>query len=190
MSGTATVVYDACVLFPPSLRDLFVWLGITGACRPRWTAAIHGEWTRAVVEARTGVTAANLERCCRLMDAAVPECLVTGYEILIDNLSLPDAEDRHVLAAAIHTGAEGIITFNLKDFPEDQTSPYGVTAIHPDTFLARLLDGFEHEVCLALRNQRGLLKNPPKSVDEHLATLEKAGLVQSVAILRNLKDRL
>lgn len=143
-----------------------------------------------MLEARAEVTAANLERCCRLMNAAVPDCLVTGHESLIPNLSLPDPDDRHVLAAAIHAGAESIITFNLKDFPEDQTGPHGVSAIHPDTFLARLLDGFEHEVCLALRNQRGLLKNPPKTVSEHLTTLEKVGLVQSVALLRCLDDRL
>ena len=34
------------------------------------------------------------------MCQAVDDCLVTGYEDLIESLSLPDPDDRHVLAAA------------------------------------------------------------------------------------------
>jgi hypothetical protein len=41
---------------------------------------------------------------------------VTGYEGLIESLSLPDADDRHVLAAAITCHADAIITFNSKYF--------------------------------------------------------------------------
>ena len=162
MNTPSTVIYDSCILFPPSLRDLFVWLGITGACRPRWTVAIHEEWTRSVLAFRADVAAASLARCRRLMDAAVPDGLVMGYEPLIPTLTLPDADDRHVLAAAIHAGAENIVTFNLKDSPEERTRAYGVAAIHPDAFLIQLLEGFEDEVCQAVQNQRGLLKTPPE----------------------------
>jgi hypothetical protein len=190
MSRPATVLYDSCVLFPPSLRDLFVWLGITGACRPRWTAAIHEKWTRSVLAVRPNVAAASLARCCDLMNKAVPDGLVTGYEPLITTVALPDADDRHVLAAAIHAGAESIVTFNLKDFPDGLTHPRGVAAIHPDAFLVQLLEGFEDEVCEAVRSQRGLLKNPPKTTKEHLAVLEKVGLVQAVSLLRAFEARL
>jgi len=58
----------------------------------------------------------KLPRTRELMNQAVPDALVTGYESLICNLELPDADDRHVLAAAIRAGAQAIITFNLKDF--------------------------------------------------------------------------
>ena len=58
------------------------------------------------------------------MDEHVPDCLVTGYEPLISGLSLPDADDRHVLAAAIHVGASLIITYNLSDFPA--SAPWSV----------------------------------------------------------------
>lgn len=189
-TNVPTALYDSCVLFPPSLRDLFVWLGITGACRPRWTVAIHEEWTRSVLAARADVAAESLARCCRLMDGAVPDCLVTGYEPLISTLSLPDPKDRHVLAAAIHAGAEHLVTFNLKDFPDERTRPYGVEAIHPDVFIVQLLDGFEAEVCQAVRSQRTLLRNPPRTAAQHLATLEKVGLVQAVSLLRGFEERL
>lgn len=42
------------------------------------------------------------------MNEAVRDCLVTGYEDLIESLSPPDPDDRHVLAAAIRTAAEVI----------------------------------------------------------------------------------
>ena len=59
------------------------------------------------------------------MNQAVPDCLVTGYEELIDSLELPDP-DRHVLAAAIRCQGGVIVTFNLNDFPADIIGRYGI----------------------------------------------------------------
>ena len=43
-----TIVYDACILFPISLRDLFIRLGQTGLYSAKWTEQILDEWLRAV----------------------------------------------------------------------------------------------------------------------------------------------
>jgi predicted nucleic acid-binding protein len=69
------------------------------------------------------------------MDMHVRDAKVTGYENLIENLTLPDPDDRHVLAAAIRCNADAIITSNLKDFPEQTLSSYGIDVIHPDDFI-------------------------------------------------------
>ena len=122
-------IYDACVLFPPSLRDLLVWLSISGACRARWSEAIHEEWIAAVAVHRPNVQVSSLQRCRQLMDASVPDSRVVGYEELIPTLTLPDPDDRHVLAAAIIGGADCIVTFNLKDFPRHLLAPYGIDAM-------------------------------------------------------------
>jgi hypothetical protein len=71
----------------------------------------------------------SLARTRELMRIAVPDCLVTGHEHLIDGLDLPDRDDRHVLAAAIHAGAQTIVTANLKDFPSVALAPYGLEAV-------------------------------------------------------------
>ena len=75
-----------------------------------------------------------------LMNEAVRDCLVTSYEDLIASLSLPDPDDRHVLAAAMRAGAEVIVTYNLSDFPTEALARFDIEAQHPDDFLLCLLD--------------------------------------------------
>jgi hypothetical protein len=66
-----------------------------------------------------------------MMNSSVRDCLVTGYEPLIEGLTLPDPNDRHVLAAAILAGADVIVTFNLRDFPPEALARFGVEARRP-----------------------------------------------------------
>ncbi len=70
------------------------------------------------------------------MDQEFEEALVTGYEPLIDTLLLPDPNDRHVLAAALKCEAEVIVTENLRHFPADALSPFGLVAQSADDFIA------------------------------------------------------
>jgi hypothetical protein len=84
--------------------------------------------------------------------------LVTNFEDLIPSLVLPDPDDRHVLAAAIRTSADLILTFNIKDFPAELLRPYGIEACHPDPFLVDQLDLDPQTVCLAARLHRASLR--------------------------------
>lgn len=111
-----TVLYDACVLYPAPLRDLLMHVAVTDLYRAKWTDAIHDEWTRNVLENRPDLKPEQLQRTRELMNAHVRDCLVTGYETLIEAVTLPDPDDRHVLAAAIRAGADLIVTFNLGIF--------------------------------------------------------------------------
>ena len=133
-------VLDSCVLYPPSLRDLFMWLAAAIVYQPRWTQDIHAEWMRNVLQDNPDVTAVQLERTRRLMDRVSDESLVTGYEKHIPTLTLPDPDDRHVLAAAIETKASVIVTFNLSDFTAAVLRRYGIRAMHPDKYLTALFD--------------------------------------------------
>jgi len=125
-------VLDACILYPPALRDLFMWLAAAIVYQPRWTEAIHAEWIRNVLADNPETTLAQLERTRRLMDRINEECLVTGYEKHIPALILPDPDDRHVLAAAIVSKASIIVTFNLSDFPPSALKPHRIRAVHPE----------------------------------------------------------
>ena len=92
------------------------------------------------------------------------------------------------LAAAIRCGADLIVTFNLKDFPESVLKPYGIEAQHPDDFLAHQFDLAPNIVCAAAKTHRASLKKPPMTVDEYLAALERQSLAQTVSVLRRFAD--
>lgn len=183
-ADTFTVVFDACVLYPFGLRDLLVQLATTDLFRGRWSRDIHDEWISAVLEQHPHITRARLERTRELMDAHVLDSLVTGYEPLIAGIVLPDAKDRHVVAAAIRCGAQVIVTRNLRHFPESALDPLGIEAQHPDEFVTCLMDLGRELVCESVRRCRSYLKNPVMSVEEYLAMLERQGLEATVAELR------
>ena len=185
-----TAIYDACVLYPAPLRDLLMHLALTDLFRAKWTDAIHEEWIESVLENRPDLTREQLERTRTLMNSHVRDCLVTNYEDLIPSVTLPDPDDRHVLAAAIRGTADVIVTFNLADFPTDALARFGIEAQHPDDFIVHLLDIAPGPVCAAVKRQRESLRNPPKSADELLATFESQGLPQTVARLREFIELL
>jgi hypothetical protein len=124
------------------------------------------------------------------MNTHARDALVAGYEGLIESLTLPDPDDRHVLAAAIHAGADVIVTFNLADFPPHKLARHGIEAQHPDTFLSWLLATAPDDFCTATKLQRASLKDPPKSIPEFLTTLEAMRLPQTAAGLRAFADRI
>lgn len=179
-----TALYDACVLYGAPLRDLLMHLALTDLFRAKWTDEIHEEWMRNLLNDRPDLRREQLERTRDLMNAHVRDCLVIDYEELIPALRLPDPLDRHVLAAAIRSKADVIVTFNLKDYPGELLGKSGLEAQHPDEFITHLLDLAAPLVCAAAKRHRESLMNPPKSVEEYLAALERQGLPQTVASLR------
>ena len=181
-----TVVYDANVLYPAPLRDLLIRVAMTGVVRAKWTDKILDEVFRNILEKRADLTEANLARTRELMNGAIRDVLVVGYEPLITALNLPDDNDRHVLAAAIQAGAQSIVTQNLKDFPNDKLRPYGIEAIPPDEFVLDLLDLAPGIVLRVLHEQQSSLKNPPRTLEQLLDTLENNGLIRSMAEAREL----
>ena len=190
MEHPVTAVYDANILYPAPLRDLFIRLGHAGLVRARWTAVIHDEWVRNVLKDNPAIEPARLARTRALMDAAVRDCLVSGYEGSIESLSLPDHDDRHVLAAAIRAKAQVIVTFNLKDFPNEVLAGYSIEAQHPDDFLLCLFDDAPRSVCAVVTRQRQALRNPPKTAEELLAIFESLGLTGFVSRLRQFRESL
>ncbi len=179
------VVLDSCVLFPAPLRDLLMHLTLLDVFQARWTEDIHNEWIRSVLKIRPDLTEGQLLRTRQLMDTHVRDCLVDDYRILINDLTLPDPDDRHVLAAAIKCKAEVIVTFNLRDFPAKVLAEYGIVATTPDDLINKLFKIFAKEICLAFDRQLASLKNPPKTREELLEILRRQGLMKTVKKLSN-----
>jgi len=182
------VFYDACVVYPAPLRDILVELACCGLFRAKWTARVHDEWIRNLLERRPDLDSARLEITASKMNAAVMDSVVEGYEPLGAGLVLPDPDDVHVLAAAIHSHCSAIITTNLKDFPAAALEPFGIEAQHPDDFIHHQFDLHTPSVILAAKACRARLIRKPKTEEQYLAILEAQGLTQTVARLRDYQS--
>ena len=186
MNGMKALL-DANVLYPAGLRDFLLRLADQYLYRPLWSATIHEEWMASLLADRPDLPVDRLERTRAIMDEYFPEALVAGYCALIARLDLPDPRDRHVLAAAIRGQADVIVTRNLRDFPADRLVLHGLVAQHPDDFIKGLFESQPDAVLAAVRCHRAALKNPPRSPEEHLHSLETLGLVRTAAALCNHK---
>jgi len=190
MHSRFTVVFDACVFYPATLRNLLLQLATTGLFRARWTTEIHEEWTRSLLRDKPDIAPAKLERMREQMDRAVPDCLVTDYETLIVGIELPDANDRHVVAAAIRCHAAVIVTTNLRDFPDKALEQYGVRAQHPDEFITHLIDLDPGTVCYAIKTVRSRLKAPAFTAAALLDLIQAQGLLEAATKLRGFVELL
>jgi len=181
---TFTVVYDANVLYPNTLRDLLIRIAQSGTVQAKWTNAILDEMAAALRRNRPDIPAEKIERLRELMNKAVRACLVSGYEPLIEGLKLPDPEDRHVLAAAIMAGAQVIVTRNLRDFPAADLEPWNIEAKSPDAFVLDQIHINLQAVAASIRQIADSRTNPPAAVEDILTQLERDGLVESTVALR------
>lgn len=144
-------------------------LALINLFRAKWSSMIHDEWTRSLLKNRPDLSSDDLNRTRELMVMHVRDCLVVNFEELILALQLPDSNDRHVLAAAIRGRADVIVTYNLKDFPENELQKYGIASQYPDEFLTHVLDLAPGTVCAAAQTHRKRFGNPLKTVEEYLS---------------------
>ncbi|MEM8581781.1 MAG: PIN domain-containing protein [Pseudomonadota bacterium] len=132
------ILLDACVLYPTLLRKLLIGSAERGLFVPLWSPRILDEWRHAA--ARSGQTeAALIDAEIARLSVAFPDStavLANGSE---EGLSLPDADDVHVLAAALSARADSLLTLNLKDFPTRTLTRFGLFRREPDGFLLELL---------------------------------------------------
>ena len=110
-----------------------------GSVPSKVVTQIHDEWTRKLIANRPELDLERRRTTCTKMNVAVPDSLVTGYEDLIDSLHLRDPDDRHVLAVAIRSDADAIITFNQRDFDESELAKYDIYTEHPDEFVSNMI---------------------------------------------------
>lgn len=190
MAGHAryTVLLDANVLYPMAVCDALMEVAFTGIYAAKWSARIDDEWIRNLAHNK-GIPEARLHTRRDLMHEACPDWEVpaSAWMSLEAGLHLPDEGDRHVLAAALAGHADAIVTQNLKHFPASVLEPYGISALHPDEFLLQQLALEPLVVLPAFKSMRARLQNPQYTPEAFANSLEKNGLVQTAAFLRQAR---
>jgi PIN domain len=178
------VVYDACVLYPFHTRNLLTQCAVDRLIEARWTDAIHAEWIRNLAASSPSLPIERLHKIRDLMNRALPGADVRGYEPHIAGLALPDPDDRHVLAAAITADASRIVTWNLRDFPDEALSGHGLRAQTPDGLLMHLYDHIPEAVVASTARARRNLRRSLTLPVAFLDALSRQGLGRFASQMR------
>ena len=179
-----TCVLDTNVIYPIDIRDLLFWFASYDLFTPKWSKHIFEEWEN--VMKRKNIPQEEINKRISKAQLAFPDALVEKYESLVDSVTLPDSKDRHVLAAAIKTNANIIVTNNIKDFPGDYLAGFGLTSKTADDFLTDTIDLNNDIAVEAFRALVLNRTNPDLDEFEVLNRLRKVGLFDSANYLHAL----
>ena len=178
-----TAILDANVLYPNYLRDILIECAHRELYRAKWTEKITEEWVENLLKNRPDIPRIKIDRLCQLMEKAVPDSLIQNYESIIPSLTLPDPNDRHILAAAIIGHADMIVTNNIKDFPQTELGKYNIESIVPDKFLVHQFHLNPHKFMAAIVECSDRIMGQDGQIKEYLLSLINNGLIETVDLV-------
>jgi predicted nucleic acid-binding protein len=182
------VVLDTCVLYPFSLCDILLRLAARDLYDPYWSRRILEELARNLVE--RGLTQGQASHRVDQMRQAFPAAEVSATAVArLERRMTNESKDRHVLAAAVVSAADAVVTFNLRDFATDACNPYGIEVLHPDRFLIDLHDLDAETMQAEITAQAAALRRPPVSRKDLIGMLERAGVPNFAARLQGAGRR-
>jgi predicted nucleic acid-binding protein len=176
MAGNAryTALLDACVLYPIATTDALLSLATAGLFAAKWTREIEREWIAALEQRRQDLQGRPEVRRDAMRDAVpdweVPE---VAWAPLVAGYNLPDANDRHVLAAAVAGHADCIVTANLRDFPAEIVRAYGIEVVDPDRFIINQWDLDPLIAMASFKRMRARWRNPQATPENFARAFEQ-----------------
>ncbi|MDZ7847010.1 MAG: PIN domain-containing protein [Owenweeksia sp.] len=163
------------MIYPVDIRDILFWFAYYELFTPKWSQHIFDELEQ--VMSRKEISGDIIRQQISRANKAFPDALVKNYEALIETLELPDRKDRHVLAAAIKTNANIIVTNNLEDFPSAKSA---------DDFITDLIDLNHKAAVEAFRSLVLNRTNPDLDEYEVLDIFRNRGLKETADYLHSL----
>lgn len=172
---------DACALVPLSLADTLLRLAEAGLYRPLWSERVLDEMVDAIGTVHPELASGQPRSRANAMQSAFEDACVTGWESMEDSISLPDRNDRHVVAAAVRGRADTLVTFNLQDFPRTALKSMDLEVQHPDEFLLNQLDLEPDLTIRTLQLQAAATQRPTVSMKQLLLHLQQCNVPKFAA---------
>lgn len=132
------VVLDANVLFSNSLRTFFLWLFWNNIIQIVWCGEVWDEVT-ANFSRKTKKSQQFKNHVADVILKRFPGAM-RQLKHDFPKIGLPDPDDEYLVALAIQSKSDRIVTFNLKDFPPRSIGRFGIEVSDPDSFLCALFD--------------------------------------------------
>jgi predicted nucleic acid-binding protein len=166
----SVVLADANILFSRMLRDYVIYAAGEGAIEVHWSRQILAEMSRNLRE-NLGFSHEDTSRLEQLINDYIEYALLDVDPVHLAAVEAVemDAEDRHVLAAAISADADILLTENTKDFPAEWMAERGIELLTAGQLLIRLADVFPDKMRAA---HEKTVRYSPKPETDILVTLE------------------
>lgn len=168
------VFTDANILFSRVLRDYFLYSAHMGALDLRWSQEVLDEMSRNL-RIFIGLDETSTRRLEELMNEFLPDATLKGpTKVVLPHEVEVHPKDRHVLAAALATDADILLTNNTKDSPADWMRRHGIELVQPSAMISRLLTDFPgefreaHRLCVELsasKDEETVLNHLGKATD-------------------------
>lgn len=172
---TNVVLADANVLYSRSLRDYLLYAAEQEIVNVHWSQAILDEVTKHLTANLPNFDQAAARRLVCLMEDTFPLAKVEPSPrdfSRLEGMTLPDEDDRVVIAAALAADATIICTNNLKHFPAVVLGRFNMLAVPPDDLFSQLIYAHMTEMVAA---HRAVVAAFPRATDEStLSALRRA----------------
>ena len=183
------VLADANVLYSRVLRDYLLYAADQEIVAIAWSSQILDEVTEHLMANVEGFDQAAAQRLVGAMNRAFPYAEVEPdgeHWRALREISLPDEDDRHVLAASLAAEATVLCTSNTKDFPANVAEALGFEVLTPDQLLSRLVIEYGPQMFTVHRTAVASLKG---ATDESTVTaLRRAGAPTAAGLVARLLD--
>jgi predicted nucleic acid-binding protein len=184
-SDRFTALIDACCLAGALRRNILLSLAEAGFYRIQWSEKILVEAGEAIAKITAGK--ADVPKQIDVMKQAFEEAMIDDFAAIEEALKqspLKDANDAHVIAAAIHGAADIIVTDNIKDFPKTVLDQFGIEAMTADEFIADCIDLNKVAAMSAINKMRKRFNNPKYTWRALCEKAEAQELVQTATAMR------
>lgn len=177
-------VLDANVLFPFHIGHLLSFACFVGLLDGRWTIDIEREWVENAVLRYGEAERSRIESRRDAMNAAVPWARIDDYQKHIEYISFQDPDDAHVIAAAIESNAQFIVTKDKAFYDPNVQNLHGFAAIDPDDILVNILDARPEAFVVLIDKVLASLRSSKPTIEGYAELLAASGLPRLADRLR------
>jgi hypothetical protein len=145
---------------------------------PRWTQNVIDEMRR---NRPPGLSEAAIDKRIAMMNKAFPRAMTAPPPQDLQDRMRADPKDKHVLAGAVQSGSDVLVTDNLKDFDAPASGPDAMRVESLNQFLNRKLDEDPERVQAGLQSMIDRNRREPRTMSALIDTMAEGQELRSFA---------